>query len=224
MVPMSQQLSFGVVKSPMGKLLHSNNCMDHPEMFIFSTFIDVFLAEHEAKVYKFTGGTFNHSKLLIDERWSMIENTNEDLYPAASLNNTIHGLARRRGLEKAIGEAYVIALGNVNPPETGALTFNQVKGRGVYAMKIHYRDCFSWQPCGTKFTRRWNLRVTVNDGEPTWISLKSSHHWLSQHYNHYTMGIILTQDGDNHIHFDNPDGFGKLIFICLSLFAYHISL
>lgn len=183
-------------------------------MFIFSTSIDVFLAAHEAKVFKFTGGTFNHSKLPM-EQWSIIANTDEEVYPAASLSNNVHGLARRRGLKKAIGDAYVIALGNVNPPETGALTFHQVKGRGVYAMGITYRDCFSWDPCGNKFTRRWKLRVTVNDGEPTWISLRSSHHWLGQQRNRYTMGIVLTEGENNDIHFDNPDGLGKYhFFIC----------
>ncbi|KAI7879047.1 glycoside hydrolase [Lichtheimia hyalospora FSU 10163] len=177
----------------------------------YGPYIDVLLAAHEAKVYKFTGGTFDHSKLPI-EQWSYYENTKEVVYPAASLNNTIHGLARRRGLEGSRGEdAHIIALGNVNPPETGALTFHQVQGQGVYAMRISYRDCFSWDPCGDKFTRRWNLRVTVNDGEPIWISLRSSHHWLGQHRNRYTMGIVLTQGENNHIHFDNPDGYAPSI-------------
>lgn len=195
----------------MGKFLHPMlQKMDHSN-FIFSTTIDVFLASHEAKVFKFTGGTFNHSKLPM-EQWSIIDNTDEKVYPAASLSNSVHGLARRRGLKKAIGDAYVIALGNVNPPETGALTFHQVKGRGIYAMIITYRDCFSWDPCGNKFSRRWNLRVTVNDGEPTWISLRSSHHWLGQQRNRYTMGIVLTEGENNDIHFDNPDGFGKYHF------------
>jgi hypothetical protein len=66
-------------------------------------------------------------------------------------------------------------------------------------------DCLSWSSCGDYWTRRWGLRLRVNNGESTYI-------WLRKIGNlkdvrQFSMGVYLDKS-INSITLDNPEGDG----------------
>lgn len=180
-------------------------------------------------MYKFTNGTIDNY-LTIEEIRSIYQisnNYNNDnrikyqqkksiqRYEAEDIKNTVYGLARRKGCLSCSGGAYVIAVGKVNDPQTGTLQFNniQIKDTGHYTLTIRYLDCFSWAPCSNFWTKRWKLRIRVDNNikkQPLMISLRS--HSKVEKGGEFTVGVILKR-GTHNIFLDNPYGFGKHKYI-----------
>ncbi|KAI9323712.1 glycoside hydrolase superfamily [Dichotomocladium elegans] len=183
-----------------------------------STYLSVFLEPHGSAMYRLTGGRLHSSSSPDEGSESLSGSTPKDdptlpldrrRYEAEDLSNLVLGLSRRKGCRSCSGEAHVVAIGNVNRPQTGALHFRNIVGQGVYTMTIRYLDCFSWNTCGDFFSRRWDLRVKINDGKPFWLSLKSKRNRLAA--DEYSLGVVLLKGNHNVIVFDNPDGYGPSI-------------
>ncbi|KAJ2962025.1 hypothetical protein NQZ79_g2826 [Umbelopsis isabellina] len=135
-----------------------------------------------------------------------VEVLGETIYEAEAIVNSVSGLSRRKGgCAACTSQARVIAIGKVHPLESGSLTFNNITGPGHYKIVLRYMDCLSWSSCGDYWTRRWGLRLRVNDGESTYV-------WLRKIGNlkdvrQFSMGVYLEKD-INSITLDNPEGDG----------------
>lgn len=133
-------------------------------------------------------------------------------FEAEDLNNIVYGLARRKGCLSCSGGAYVMALGNINNPETGTLQFKdiQIDKTGIYQMTVRYLDCFSWSTCGDFWTRRWHLRIRIDNNigkkPPLMLALKSNRH--VEKGSEFTFGVMLKR-GVHNIYLDNPLDFGN---------------
>ncbi|KAI9252374.1 glycoside hydrolase superfamily [Phascolomyces articulosus] len=192
-----------------------------------SSIITQTLRPHACAMYKLTHGYLIHNLTTSitpsnnpSVTTTMTSNTNKQQgteiptirYEAEGLNNLVQGLARRKGCALCSGGAYVMAIGNVNRPQTGTLIYRNITaslGPGEYTMRINYLDCFSWSTCGDFFTRRWHLRIRVNNGEPYWISLKSKRNPTIT--SDYSIGIVLDKQENNEIIFDDPNAYGPSI-------------
>ncbi|KAI8146691.1 glycoside hydrolase superfamily [Fennellomyces sp. T-0311] len=158
------------------------------------------LGPHACAMYKLRLGRFVHNLTEAP--------TTSTRYEAEALENLVQGLARRKGCELCSGGAYVMAIGNVNRPQTGTLIFRNITVTpGAYTMRIQYLDCFSWSTCGDFFTRRWHLRIRVNDGEPFWVAVKSKRNPVAT--GQYAIGVVL--ENVNQIVFDDPFNYGPSI-------------
>ncbi|KAM3589411.1 hypothetical protein VKS41_000274 [Umbelopsis sp. WA50703] len=177
---------------------------------------------HGCKMLKLTNGTSvpysdaedNHSSDDISfstgdadgSSTGKVELVSETIYEAEAIVNSVSGLSRRKGgCAACTSQARVIAIGKVHPLESGTLTFNNVTGPGHYKIILRYMDCLSWSSCGDYWTRRWGLRLRVNDGESTYI-------WLRKIGNlkdvrQFSMGVYLDKS-INSITLDNPEGDG----------------
>ncbi|KAG2225364.1 hypothetical protein INT45_005608 [Circinella minor] len=200
--------------------------IQHEVNLINSSTITQTLRPHACAMYKITDG-YQTRNLTVpvtlkndSSTYITIEQNTADAsvslrairYEAEGLNNLVQGLARRKGCELCSGGAYVMAIGNVNRPQTGTLIYRNItasSGPGEYIMRIQYLDCFSWSTCGDFFTRRWNLRIRVNQGEPFWVYLKSKRNPTVT--SDYSIGIVLDKDENNEIIFDDPNAYGPSI-------------
>lgn len=141
-----------------------------------------------------------------DSSTDKVEGLAETTYEAEAIVNSVSGLSRRKGgCAACTSQARVIAIGKVHPLESGSLTFNNITGPGHYKIVLRYMDCLSWSSCGDYWTRRWGLRLRVNNGESTYV-------WLRKIGNlkdvrQFTMGVYLDKD-INSITLDNPEGDG----------------
>ncbi|ORY92102.1 glycoside hydrolase superfamily [Syncephalastrum racemosum] len=141
-------------------------------------------------------------------------------YEAEDLVNQVHGLARRKGCKLCSGGAYVMALGNVNRPQTGSVTFRNITALAnpygtiqSFRLTVGYLDCFSWSTCGDFFTRRWHTRISLVEGNTTvsqlWVALKSKRNPTVVSL--YTAGVRLVPGKSYDIAFENPDGYAASV-------------
>ncbi|CAO3596204.1 unnamed protein product [Absidia cylindrospora] len=187
---------------------------------------------HGVFMAKLTNGTIDQhfsdsleSHNMEDDHSSAISTTNQNYYQSKSikryeaekLDNMVYGLARRRGCLSCSGGAQVIALGKVNSPQTGTLQFRNIKldQTGEYRLTIGYLDCFSWTTCGDYWTRRWGLRISLENHD--------QHHWVNrltvalkslgqmETSRRFTLGLTVMKEEALDITFDNPDGYGPSI-------------
>jgi hypothetical protein len=134
---------------------------------------------------------------------SKLEDMEQTLYEAEALVNVVSGLSRRKGgCPACTSSARVIAIGKVHPLESGSLTFRNISGPGHYTLTLRYMDCLSWSLCGDYWTRRWGLRLRVNDGEETYVYLRKIGDLKA--IKEFSMGLYLDQD-INSIILDNPE-------------------
>ncbi|KAG2188296.1 hypothetical protein INT44_001049 [Umbelopsis vinacea] len=137
---------------------------------------------------------------------SKLEDMEQTLYEAEALVNVVSGLSRRKGgCPACSSSARVIAIGKVHPLESGSLTFRNITGSGHYTLTLRYMDCLSWSVCGDYWTRRWGLRLRINDGEETYVYLRKIGDFKA--VKEFSMGLYLDQDV-NSITLDNPEADG----------------
>ncbi|KAI8344242.1 hypothetical protein BC941DRAFT_6754 [Chlamydoabsidia padenii] len=155
----------------------------------------------------------------VDEDSILTATTSQPItrYEAEDLNNMVYGLARRRGCLSCSGGAQVIALGKVNHPQTGALRFRNIKliRPGKYKLTIGYLNCYSWTTCGDKWTRRWNLGISVKNSlqmDP-WnhLTIALKKRGKAEETGLFTLGMMLQTEGLLDITLDNPHGYGPSI-------------
>ncbi|CAO3594580.1 unnamed protein product [Absidia cylindrospora] len=180
---------------------------------------------HGVAMFKLTNGTISGSKgnqfididigpsTFPEKHTDNLHDSTATRYEAEGLDNMVYGLARRRGCLSCSGGAQVIALGKVNHPQTGTLQFRDIKieQAGTYKLTIGYLDCFSWTTCGDYWTRRWELRISLNSDQyhvGTWdpmiIALKSL--GKMETARQYALGMVLSTEGTINITLDNPNG------------------
>jgi hypothetical protein len=134
---------------------------------------------------------------------SKLEEVEQTLYEAEALVNVVSGLSRRKGgCPSCSSSARVIAIGKVHPLESGSLTFRNISGPGHHTLTLRYMDCLSWSVCGDYWTRRWGLRLRINDGEETYVYLRKIGDLKA--VKEFSMGLYLDQDV-NSITLDNPE-------------------
>lgn len=139
-------------------------------------------------------------------------------YEAEDLANQVHGLARRKGCQLCSGGAYVMAIGNVNRPQTGSVTFRNITALAApqnttqrFRLTVRYLDCFSWSTCGDFFTRRWHTQIRLVEDNTTVsqlrVALKSKRNPTVAGL--YTAGVRLVPGRSYDITFENPEDYGK---------------
>ncbi|KAI8583186.1 hypothetical protein K450DRAFT_224624 [Umbelopsis ramanniana AG] len=134
---------------------------------------------HGCTMLKLTNGT------SIPYSDSLTSNASKNHYPPEIMQNDID-TSKLEDVEQTLYEAE--ALVNV-----------------VSGLTLRYMDCLSWSLCGDYWTRRWGLRLRINDGEETYVYLRKIGDLKA--VKEFSMGLYLDRD-INSITLDNPEANG----------------